>query len=126
MRDARAVDVGIHEADFGAAVFEAIGQRSGDRAFANAAFTGTDGDHAFGCEADFADGFGGTDKLNDADADMGVWRKFVAEQTLGFDAGFFPEQAGPGRKAKRYFNAAAIDRDMPNLLHPRKVAAGFR
>ena len=47
MRNAGAVDVGVHQPDDGTGVLQAVRNRCGDRAFADAAFAGADGDYAF-------------------------------------------------------------------------------
>ena len=63
MRNARAIDVGVHQADRRAAVFQSVRQRRGDRALADAPFAGADRDHALCREADFADFLGRADML---------------------------------------------------------------
>ena len=51
VRDAGAVDVGVHQAHLAARAAEPIGQDGGDGALAHAPLAGADGDHALGRQA---------------------------------------------------------------------------
>ena len=75
MRDAGAVDVGVHEAHFAAGVLQRDGERRGDGALADAALARADGDHALGREADRADRLRRPTMLDDFDVDLGVRRQ---------------------------------------------------
>ena len=54
MRNAGAIDVGVHQADLAAGPAQPIGQIGGDRALADAALARADGDDGLGRQADLA------------------------------------------------------------------------
>ena len=95
MRNARAVDVGIHQADLRAGVLEAIGERRGDRALADAPFAGADRDHALGREADLPDRLGRAMVLDDANVHVGPRRQLCPSAAAAPPRGFLPTAARP-------------------------------
>ena len=117
MRNAGSVDVGIHQADGRAAVLQSIGDRRRDRALADAAFAGADGDDALGREADLADFFRRPVVLRNSYFEFRIGGQFACEERFHFAPRIVPQRPSPGRQPQRDDHSTAVDRDLVDLLH---------
>ena len=127
VRNAGAVDVGVHQADRRAAVLQSVRQRRGDRALADAPFAGADRDHALGREADLADFFRRPHVLDDAHVNIGAWAATSPRTCCSASA-----RVSSHSRLDQVVSPASLRHAWPlmpmspNLLHARHAAARFR
>src|SRR5438874_2592174 len=116
MRNAGAVNVGVEQADLAAGSLQAEGECNGDRAFANAAFAGADGDDALGGEADLTEFLWRAVMDGEVDLYLGEAGQASFEKIGHALLGFLPERRGVRRKGERQGCGRAGDFEIADLL----------
>src|SRR5437868_4182913 len=94
MRNARAIDIGIHEADFRARSSEPESDARGDRTFTNAAFAGTDSDDALDRHAKLALLERDARMFDNFHFDVFQRRIFLTQLSRELIASFVPKRSG--------------------------------